>query len=119
MASLVIMSGHQVWGSLRPPSRVPLSSDHLTEECAYRSGEGCGHRRDIAQRQSQILLAIMATCTVKVAKAKNTSGHSKAFWIGNCFCLALVPRTWAIKSKTGSIAVRRRRKSSAFSGCWM
>ena len=66
----------------------------------------------------QILFAIMATCTVQVAKAKHVRTFT-SFWIGTCFCLALVPRTWAIKSKTGSIAVRRRRKSSAFTGCWI
>ena len=66
----------------------------------------------------QILLAIIATCTLKVANAKHVRTLA-SFWIGNCFCLAVVPRTWAIKSKTGSIAVRRLRRSSAFSGCWM
>ena len=62
---------------------------------------------------TQILCAIMATCTVKVAKAKHVRTF-ESFWTGSCFCFAWVPRTWAIKSKTGSIAVRRYRKSSAF-----
>jgi hypothetical protein len=53
----------------------------------------------------QILRAIMATCTAKVAKAKHVRTFD-SFWIGKCFCLALVPRTWAIQSKTGSITVR-------------
>jgi hypothetical protein len=66
----------------------------------------------------QILFAIMATCTVKVAKAKHVRTF-ESFWSGNCFCLAWVPRIWAIQSKTGAIAVRRHRKSSAFSGCWI
>ena len=66
----------------------------------------------------QILFAIIATCTVKVAKAKHVRTFD-SFWIGNCFCCALVPRTWAMKSKTGSIAVRRLRRSSALSGCWI
>src|SRR4029453_9383153 len=39
----------------------------------------------------QILFAIMATCTVKVAKAKHVRTF-ESFWIGNCFCLAWVHR---------------------------
>ena len=66
----------------------------------------------------QILCAIMATCTVKVAKAKHVR-TCDSFGSGHCFGLALVPRTGAMKSKTGAIAVRRRRKRSAWSGGWL
>jgi hypothetical protein len=64
----------------------------------------------------QILCAIRATCPVKVAKAKYVR-TCDSFWIGHGFCWALVPRTWAITSKTGASAGRRRRKRSALSGC--
>jgi hypothetical protein len=40
----------------------------------------------------QILFALRATCTVKVAKAKHVR-TCDSFWIGNGFCLALVVRS--------------------------
>lgn len=69
----------------------------------------------LRQGKPQILFAIMATCMVNVANTKHIRPLASR-WIGNCFCLAVVPSTLATKSKTGAMAVRRLCRRSAFSG---
>ena len=45
----------------------------------------------------QILCALIATCTGQVANAKHVRTLASV-WRGRCVCLAVVPRTWAIRA---------------------
>ncbi len=64
----------------------------------------------------QMLFVIIATWIVKVARARHRRTFA-SFWMGNCFCRAVVPRTFATKSNTGSMAVRRLFSNWVFVGC--